>query len=105
MTDLQMRMQIAQDIAKKWKAVKRNVQETDEEDAQQASGVPWSREAAELTLEGWSCQVRGPKQVRIWCKDPDDPGEFWCGEEIAYLRATGQIPANPQDLKASGKGE
>ena len=47
---------------------------------------PWTREAAVLSLEGWSYKVRCGK--RIWCRDEDNPMSFWVSEEEAYRRVT-----------------
>ena len=47
---------------------------------------PWAREAAVLSLEGWSYKVRCGK--RIWCRDEDNPMSFWVSEEEAYRRVT-----------------
>ncbi len=47
---------------------------------------PWTREAALLSLEGYSYRVRCGK--RIWCRDEGDPWSGWVSEEEAYRRVT-----------------
>jgi hypothetical protein len=51
-----------------------------------AKDPAWTREAALLSLEGWSYKVRCGK--RIWCERPDDPMSGWVSEEEAYRKVT-----------------